>query len=86
MAKIEGQELQNRLFKQIDDSYRKARAAEMESLHNELVKAISAQSPSPQNLLLVLELLKQETLNDCIAKFFGAKQVKDRCSEAKDGV
>ena len=74
MAKIEGQELQNRLFKQINDSYRKARSAEMETLHNGLVEAISAQSPSPQNLLLVLELLKQETLDDCIAKFFGGEK------------
>ena len=74
MARIEGQKLQNRLFKQMDDSYRKARAAEMESLHNVLVETISAQSPSPQNLLLVLEILKQETLNDCVTKFFGGKE------------
>ena len=73
MARIEGQELQDRLFKQINDSYRKARSAEMESLHNGLVETIVAQSPSPQNLLLVLEILKQETLNDCIAKFFEGK-------------
>jgi len=70
MARVEGQELQNRLFKQMDDSYRKARSAELEGIHNGIVEVIAGLQASPQNTLLVLEIVKQEVLNDCINKFF----------------
>lgn len=68
--------LQDRLFKQLETSYYKAKKAEMEGLHNAIVSTIGEAQASPENTLLVLEILKSEILNDCIGKYFAQEQPK----------
>lgn len=62
--------LQDKLFKQLEDSYRKTKRVELEVLHNAIINILGETQASPENTLLVLEILKQEVLNSCIDKYF----------------
>jgi len=58
------------LSQQLKDNYIKAKRAECEVLHNKIVTVISEARPSPINLLFVLEILKQEALEQSMKLFF----------------
>ena len=60
----------NQMFGELEQKYLAERKAECEKLHNRLVEVIGEEEASPQNTLLVLEVLKAEILNDCLEKFF----------------
>ena len=60
-----------KLFNSLEEEYKEARQDELGILHNKMVDALTEVGASPQNTLLVLELLKQEVLQDCIGKFLG---------------
>lgn len=60
-----------RFLDSLEAEYAEARRDELGILHNRMVDALTEVGASPQNVLLVLELLKQETLQDCLDKFFG---------------
>ena len=65
----EKQRLQH-IARQLEENYIKTKRAECEILHNKLVIAIQELSPSPINLLFVLEILKQEALQQSMNLFF----------------
>ena len=65
----EKQKLQH-VAKQLEENYIKTKRAECETLHNKLVIAIQELSPSPINLLFVLEILKQEAVQQSMQLFF----------------
>ena len=54
----------------LEAEYREARQDELGVLHNKMVEALTEVGASPQNTLLVLEVLKEEILQDCLGKFF----------------
>ena len=61
------------VFDQIAKQYAEEQKEEAAELHNRVVAAITDIKPSSENLLLVLELLRQETLGNLIARFEGIK-------------
>ena len=70
MAKSDIQKsLVDQVFKQIQKQYAEEQKAEAAELHNRLVQVVEETKPSSENLLLVLELLKQEALGNLIARF-----------------
>lgn len=67
----------NQVFEQLENEYLKERKAECESLHNRIVEVIADEQASPQNTLLVLEMLKAETIEDCKKRFFNSEPQPD---------
>ena len=59
----------------LEQEYTNVRKQEMESLHNKLIDIITKESASPQNTLLVLDIIRQEVLEECMEKFFGKASV-----------
>lgn len=59
----------NQVFEQIQKQYAQEQKAEAAELHNRLAEIIGDIKPSSENLLLVLELLRQEALNNLISRF-----------------
>ena len=60
----------NQALKQLEDSYVKARKGECEEIHNKMVELITESQADPKNVLFVLEILKQEVLQESIDKYF----------------
>jgi len=60
-----------KLFDSLEAEYDEARQDEMGILHNKIKDALTEVGASPQNALLVLEMLKQEVFQNCFDKFFG---------------
>lgn len=61
--------LVNQMSEQVAKQYAQEQKAETAELHNRLVEIIGNIKPSSENLLLVLELLKQEALTNLINHF-----------------
>ena len=61
--------LVNQVFEQIEKQYAQLQKDEAAELHNAFVGIVGELRPSSENVLLVLELLKQEVLNNLISKF-----------------
>lgn len=61
--------LVNQMSEQVAKQYAQAQKAEMAEIHNRFVQIIDEIKPATENLLLVLELLKQEALGNLISKF-----------------
>lgn len=61
--------LVNQMSEQVAKQYAQQQKAEMAELHNRFAEIIEAMKPSSENLLLVLELLRQETLGNLISRF-----------------
>lgn len=80
MLKIK-ERLIEQALKQLEDSYYKARKAECEEIHNKLVVVIAESQADPKNVLFVLEVLKQEVLQDSIAKYFTPSPEKRKENE-----
>ena len=68
--------LVNSVFEQVEKQYAEIQKQETEELHNRLVAIIEDIKPAAENLLLVLELLKQEALSLLIDKFQEIKTAK----------
>ena len=68
--------LVNSVFEQVERQYAELQKQETEELHNRLVAVIEDIKPAAENLLLVLELLKQEALSLLIDKFQEIKAEK----------
>lgn len=66
-----------KLFDSLETEYREASRDELGILHNKIVDALTEVGASPQNILLVLEILKQEVLLDCMGKFFGNPEKRE---------
>jgi len=60
----------NQAVKQLEDSYTKARKGECEEIHNRIAEIITESQADPKNVLFVLEVLKQEVLQESIDKYF----------------
>ena len=60
--------LVEQVFKQIQTAYEQEQKDEAAILHNQIGTIINEMKPSPDNLLLVLEILKQEVLQNLIDK------------------
>lgn len=70
MAKPDVQKrLVNQVFEQMQKQYAQQQKAETVELHNRFAQIIGEIRPSSENLLLVLELLRQEALGNLISKF-----------------
>ncbi|MBA7574411.1 hypothetical protein ES708_16217 [subsurface metagenome] len=70
MAKPDVQKrLVEQVLAQIQKQYAQEQKDEAARLHNALVGVIAELKPSSENLLLVLELLRQEALGNLINKF-----------------
>ena len=61
--------LVNQVFEQMQKQYAEQQKAEAAELHNRIVQVIEDVKPSSENLLLVLELLRQEALGNLINRF-----------------
>jgi ParB-like chromosome segregation protein Spo0J len=70
-----------KLFADLEAEYAESRKDELGILHNKIAEVMAEVRASPQNVLLVLELLKQEVLQDCISKFFDKPSEKVKVSE-----
>lgn len=82
MAKLNAQKkLVDQVFDQIQKQYAEQQKAEAAELHNQLAGVIQSLKPSTENLLLVLELLKQESLGNLISKFEQIKAVSPKPGE-----
>lgn len=62
--------LMNQFLQDVETRYLEEKKEETERLHNKLVEVIGEEEASPQNTLLVLEVLRAEVLNDCLERFF----------------
>lgn len=62
--------LMNQFLQDVETRYLEEKKEETERLHNRLVEVIGEEEASPQNTLLVLEVLRAEVLNDCLERFF----------------
>lgn len=71
----------NQVFEQLEKDYLRDRKAECEALHNAIVGVIAEQEASPQNVLLVLEMLKAETIDDCKKRFFTPEPPEAKVSD-----
>lgn len=80
MLKIK-ERLVEQALKQLEDSYYKARKAECEELHNKMVGIIAESQADPKNVLFVLEVLKQEVLQESIDKYFTPSPEKEKIKE-----
>ncbi|MBA7665731.1 hypothetical protein ES703_73805 [subsurface metagenome] len=70
MAKPDVQKrLVNQVFEQMQKQYAEQQKAEAAELHNRFVQIVEEIRPSSENLLLVLELLRQEALQNLISRF-----------------
>ena len=70
IAKVDTQKkLVEQVFSQIQKQYAEEQKAETAELHNRFAVVIEDIKPSSANLLLVLELLKQEALGNLIDRF-----------------
>lgn len=70
IAKVDTQKkLVEQVFSQIQKQYAEEQKAETAELHNRFAVVIEDIKPSSANLLLVLELLKQEALSNLIDRF-----------------
>ena len=70
IAKVDTQKkLVEQVFSQIQKQYAEEQKAEAAELHNRFAVVIEDIKPSSANLLLVLELLKQEALSNLIDRF-----------------
>lgn len=58
----------------LEQEYIEAKKLELEKLHNRLIDVVADEGASPQNVLLVLELMRQEVLQDCMEKFFNNRE------------
>jgi len=61
--------LVNQVFEQMEKQYAEQQKTETAKLHNRFVQIVEEIRPSSENLLLVLELLKQEALSNLISRF-----------------
>jgi len=61
--------LVNQVFEQMQKQYSEQQKAEAAELHNRFVQIVEEIRPSSENLLLVLELLRQEALQNLISRF-----------------
>lgn len=61
--------LVNQVFEQMQKQYAEQQKAEAAELHNRFVQVVEEIKPPTENLLLVLELLRQEALGNLIDKF-----------------
>jgi len=74
MAKPDVQKrLVEQVFSQIQKQYAQEQKDESAKLHNALVGVIAELKPSSESLLLVLELLRQEALQNLIDRFSDIK-------------
>lgn len=61
--------LVNQMSEQVAKQYAEEQKAEAAELHNKFAQIIEDIRPSSENLLLVLELLKEEALGNLISRF-----------------
>jgi dihydroxyacetone kinase len=74
MARPDAQKrLVEQAFKQIQKAYEQEQKDEAALLHNQIGAVIEELKPSPENLLLVLEILKQEVMQNLIDKMVTIK-------------
>jgi hypothetical protein len=66
-----------KFLESLEADYRESRQDELGVLHNKMVEALTEVGASPQNTLLVLEVLKQEILQECLDKFFGKPKLTE---------
>jgi hypothetical protein len=75
-------ELKKRLvaqvFEQVERQLAELQKDEAARLHNAFVGAVESMHPSSENLLLVLEILKQEVLGNMIDRFAEVKQASSQ--------
>lgn len=76
--------LVNQAFEYIQRQYAEQQKAETAELHNRFVEIVEDIKPSTENLLLVLELLKQEALSNLIARFEEIKATPPQPKEPKE--
>ena len=67
------EDLLRNTISQLEHNYELRSRAEMETLHNLLAESITKTALTPEKTLLVLELIKQEILADCLRKYFPNK-------------
>jgi len=72
--------LVNQVFEQVERQYTQLQKEEAAELHNAIGGIIAETNPSSENLLLVLELLKQEVLANLVSKF---EEIKATVPKAK---
>ena len=72
--------LVEKVFKEIQKQYSQERKDEAALLHNQMAAVIGEMQPDGETLLLVLELLKQESLGNLIDKM---ERVKIQSQEIK---
>ena len=70
--------LVNQVFEQIEKQFAELQKTEAAELHNAFAKTIEETKPSPESLLLVLELLKQEALSNLINRFGEIKTTSEQ--------
>jgi hypothetical protein len=74
MARPDAQKrLVEQVFKQIQTAYEQEQKDEAAILHNQIGTIINEMKPSPDNLLLVLEIMKQEVMQNLIDKMVTIK-------------
>lgn len=81
MVKKSNERLMEQALKQLEDSYVKATKGECEELHNKLLEVMVESQADPKNVLFVLEILKQEVLQESIAKYFTPSPEKKKENE-----
>jgi hypothetical protein len=54
---------------ELNENYEVARGNEIKELHDAFLDVMTDFEASPQNVLLVLEILRQETVNLCIQQY-----------------
>lgn len=67
-------EMPERLIKQsfeaLEHNYDISQRAKMEAMHNSIIGCIQEQQARPEHVLLVLEIVRSEIVNSCVATFF----------------
>ena len=73
--------LVNQMSEQVAKQYAEEQKAEAAELHNRFVEIIQDIKPSSENLLLVLELLRQEALSNLIDRMAQVKESSEMPKE-----
>ena len=64
------QRLIKQSFEALEHNYDISQRAKMEAMHNSIISSINEQQARPEHVLLVLEIVRNEVVNNCMNMFF----------------